>query len=145
MDDLANVSHVIDLLNEQKGNLAQLSLVLTNELAAISSRNADSLTDSATTKLDILKKVQNVDKRLAHYGLAKMIQSNTEIDDLITEVKDELAACQKQNDINAHAAHQTHVAVNKVKDILLGSKLSLTYDKKGAATGNSTLGKGIKA
>ena len=140
-----NHIQVMDLLNEQKNNLAQLSNALNSELAAISSRNADNLTESSVSKLEILKKVQSVDKRLAHLGLGELIQLSAEIDELVKEVKAQLAVCQKQNDINAHAAHQTHVAVNKVKEILLGSKQSLTYDKKGATAGNSMLGKGIKA
>ena len=145
VDSYADHSVVTAILLQQKENMLALENELNAEIAAISTRDADKLTESANAKLILLEKIQKKDKQLQSCSLAQMTIESEDIAALVEEIKTLLSHCQQQNEINAHAAHQTSIAVNKVKDILLGANKVLTYGKKGAAEGGSLLGKGIKA
>ena len=38
----------------------------------------------------------------------------------------------KQNEVNAHAAHQAQLSVKQLKGILIGAPSSMTYDQAGS-------------
>lgn len=145
VDRYADKSVVTAILVQQKENMRALHNELSAEIAAISTRDADKLTASASAKLTLLEKIQKKDKQLQSCSLAQLVTESADIAALVDEIKTLLGECQQQNEINAHAAHQTSIAVGKVKDILLGANQVLTYGKKGGAQGSSLLGKGIKA
>jgi flagella synthesis protein FlgN len=57
-----------------------------------------------------------------------------------------LLQCKKQNDVNAQAAHQAHMAVKELKDIIIGAPTSITYGQDGGVvSANSELVKNLKA
>lgn len=132
-------------LVEQKQNLDALWLTLQNELEAINTRNGNALENSAKEKVVILNKISKLDKKLINSSLEQLKDSIPSIKEDITAINEQLSNCKKQNDLNAHAAHQTQIAVKKVTDILLGSIKSLTYDNKGKSQAGTLLSKGIKA
>ena len=58
----------------------------------------------------------------------------------------ELQACQKQNDVNAQAAHQAQLSVKHLKGILIGAPSSMTYDQAGGEVNtNGQLVRNLKA
>jgi len=132
-------------LVEQKQNLDSLWLTLQNELEAINTRNGNALENSAKEKLALLNKISKLDKKLISSSLEQLKDSIPSIQKDITDINELLSNCKQQNDLNAHAAHQTQIAVKKVTDILLGSIKSLTYDNKGKSQAGTLLSKGIKA
>lgn len=139
------VQNIQQSLIEQKQNLDALWLTLQNELEAINARNGNVLESTAKEKVILLNKISKLDKKLANASLEKIKEVVPSIQEDINTINEQLNNCKQQNDINSHAAHQTHIAVKKVTDILLGSIKSLTYDNKGKSKAGTLLSKGIKA
>jgi len=139
------VQNIQQSLIEQKQNLDALWSTLKIELEAINTRNGSALESSAKEKVVILKKISALDQKLINSPLQQFKDAVPAIKQDITAINEQLTNCKKQNDLNAHAAHQTHIAVKKVTDILLGSIKSLTYDNKGKSQAGTLLSKGIKA
>ncbi|MBH0056487.1 flagellar export chaperone FlgN [Pseudoalteromonas sp. SWXJZ94C] len=117
-------------LNEQVDCLASLHSLLNDELTAIASRRGEGLKEIAQQKMSFLTKLSSLDKELS-----KLIASNNEqaedIPDLISLVRSKLEQCQKQNNVNAHAARQAQLSVKQLKEILIGAPTSMTYDQAG--------------
>ena len=139
------IQNTQNTLNEQKQNLDTLWVTLQNELEAINTRNGNALESTARAKITILNKIATLDKVLATAPLKELKETIPSIKECITNINTLLGDCKQQNDVNAHAAHQTQIAVKKVTDILLGSIKSLTYDNKGKSLSGTLLSKGIKA
>ena len=117
-------------LNEQVDCLASLHSLLNDELTSIASRRGEGLKEIAQQKMSFLTKLSSLDKELS-----KLIASNNEqaedIPDLISLVRSKLEQCQKQNNVNAHAARQAQLSVKQLKEILIGAPTSMTYDQAG--------------
>ncbi|WP_170940507.1 flagellar export chaperone FlgN [Pseudoalteromonas sp. NBT06-2] len=139
------IQNIQQSLIEQKQNLDALWVTLQNELEAINTRNSNALENSAKEKVTILNKISILDQKLINSPLAQIKNSIPSIKEDISAINELLSNCKQQNDLNAHAAHQTQIAVKKVTDILLGSIKSLTYDNKGKSQAGTLLSKGIKA
>ena len=139
------VQNIQQSLIEQKQNLDALWLILQNELEAINARNGNALESTAKEKVILLNKISTLDKKLINSSLEQIKEVVPSIKEDINAINEQLNNCKQQNDTNAHAAHQTHIAVKKVTDILLGSIKSLTYDNKGKSQAGTLLSKGIKA
>lgn len=139
------VQNIQQSLIEQKQNLDALWLILQNELESINSRNGSALESTAKEKVILLNKISTLDKKLINSSLEQIKEVVPSIKEDINAINEQLNNCKQQNDTNAHAAHQTQIAVKKVTDILLGSIKSLTYDNKGKSQAGTLLSKGIKA
>ncbi|GAA60084.1 flagella synthesis protein FlgN [Pseudoalteromonas sp. BSi20652] len=117
-------------LNEQVDCLVSLHSLLNDELTAIASRRGEGLKEIAQQKMSFLTKLSSLDKELS-----KLITNNNEqaedIPDLISLVRGKLKQCQKQNNVNAHAARQAQLSVKQLKEILIGAPTSMTYDQAG--------------
>ncbi|WP_024611495.1 flagellar export chaperone FlgN [Pseudoalteromonas sp. TB64] len=132
-------------LNEQVDCLASLHSLLNDELTAIASRRGEGLKEIAQQKMSFLTKLSSLDKELS-----KLIASNNEqaedIPDLISLVRSKLEQCQKQNNVNAHAARQAQLSVKQLKEILIGAPTSMTYDQAGKSVNTeSKLVRNLKA
>ena len=132
-------------LNEQINCLTTLSELLTQELNAIASRRGEGLKEIAQQKMSFLTTLSNLDKELNKL-IANNDEQTTEITDLIKLIRSKLEQCQKQNEVNAHAAHQAQLSVKQLKEILIGAPTSMTYDQAGKSVNTeSKLVRNLKA
>ena len=132
-------------LNQQASCLDALYALLNEELSTIASRRGAGLKEIAQQKMSFLTRLSTLDK-----DLSKLIASNDfqnpEVSELITQVKTQLEECQKQNNVNAHAARQAQISVKQLKDILIGAPTSMTYDQDGKSVNTeSKLVRNLKA
>lgn len=118
-------------LNEQHNCLESLNILLNDELTSIASRRGEGLKEIAQQKMSFLTTLSNLDKELNKL-IANNDEQTTEITDLIKVIRSKLEQCQKQNEVNAHAAHQAQLSVKQLKDILIGAPSSMTYDQAGS-------------
>lgn len=118
-------------LNEQINCLTTLSELLTQELNAIASRRGEGLKEIAQQKMSFLTSISTLDKELSKL-IASNDQQTGENADLIKLTREKLEQCQKQNEVNAHAAHQAQLSVKQLKGILIGAPSSMTYDQAGS-------------
>ncbi|ASM53164.1 MULTISPECIES: flagellar export chaperone FlgN [Pseudoalteromonas] len=118
-------------LNEQHNCLESLNILLNDELTSIASRRGEGLKEIAQQKMSFLTTLSNLDKELNKL-IANNDEQTTEITDLIKLIRSKLEQCQKQNEVNAHAAHQAQLSVKQLKDILIGAPSSMTYDQAGS-------------
>lgn len=132
-------------LNEQQNCLDSLTGILNDELHAIASRRGEGLKEIAQQKMSFLNKLSLLDKEL-NTLIANNDEKSDEVKELITSVRSKLQACQKQNDVNAQAAHQAQLSVKHLKGILIGAPSSMTYDQAGGEVNtNGQLVRNLKA
>ncbi|ATG76822.1 flagellar export chaperone FlgN [Pseudoalteromonas sp. 1_2015MBL_MicDiv] len=138
-------SLIIVKLNEQEKCLDSLATLLDDELTAIASRRGEGLKEIAQQKMPFLTKLNSLDKELNKL-IANNDELSDEVPDLISIVRSKLEKCKKQNDVNAHAAHQAQLSVKQLKEILIGAPSSTTYDQAGGEVNtNSQLVRNLKA
>ncbi|MDQ2043059.1 flagellar protein FlgN [Pseudoalteromonas sp. 20-92] len=138
-------SLIIVKLNEQEKCLDSLATLLNDELTAIASRRGEGLKEIAQQKMSFLIKLNSLDKELNKL-IANNDEQSDEVPDLISVVRSKLEKCKKQNDVNAHAAHQAQLSVKQLKEILIGAPSSMTYDQAGSEVNtNSQLVRNLKA
>ncbi|KDC48306.1 flagellar protein FlgN [Pseudoalteromonas fuliginea] len=138
-------SLIIVKLNEQGKCLDSLATLLNDELTAIASRRGEGLKEIAQQKMPFLTKLNSLDKELNKL-IANNDELSDEVPDLISIVRSKLEKCKKQNDVNAHAAHQAQLSVKQLKEILIGAPSSMTYDQAGSEVNtNSQLVRNLKA
>lgn len=142
MDDQINLCH--HKLENQIQHLNALTLLLDAELECLASKKGDGLKDIAREKLTLLNTIQKLDKEIS--GFNQEIFESDPIKPLTKSVNALLLQCKKQNDVNAQAAHQAHMAVKELKDIIIGAPTSITYGQDGGVvSANSELVKNLKA
>ena len=118
-------------LNEQVDCLDSLHDLLNEELNSIASRRGEGLKEIAQQKMSFLTKLSSLEKEL-NTLIASNDEQSSNVKDLITLIRKKLEQCQKQNDVNAHAAHQAQLSVKQLKEILIGAPSSMTYDQGGS-------------
>lgn len=142
MDDQINLCH--HKLENQIQHLNALTQLLDAELECLASKKGDGLKDIAREKLTLLNTIQKLDKEIS--GFNQEIFESVPIKPLTKSVNALLLQCKKQNDVNAQAAHQAHMAVKELKDIIIGAPTSITYGQDGGVvSANSELVKNLKA
>ena len=143
-----HMSTLLETIKIQFEQLEQLKLVLENELHLISSRDPESLINLLKNKENLLDLVQKQDKliNLEYQALSPENKSNSEVQDLFTQMKDLVTQCQYRTKINQTAVEQGQLRLEHLRNLLLESraKESITYDKSGRTQG-SISGKGISA
>jgi flagella synthesis protein FlgN len=122
---------IIIKLNDQVNCLDCLHSLLNDELTAIASRRGEGLKEIAQQKMSFLTKLTTLDKELNKL-IAQNDEQSDDIPDLIKHIRSKLEKCQKQNNVNAHAAHQAQLSVKQLKEILIGAPSSMTYDHAGS-------------
>lgn len=138
-------SLIIVKLNEQDKCLDSLAVLLNDELTAIASRRGEGLKEITQQKMTFLTKLSSLDQELNKL-LAKNDEQSEELPELIAQVRSKLEKCQKQNEVNAHAAHQAQLSVKQLKNILIGAPSSTTYNQSGGEVNtNGQLVRNLKA
>ena len=132
-------------LNQQSSCLDSLHALLNEELSTIASRRGAGLKEIAQQKMSFLTRLSSLDKELSKLIASNDFQ-NPEVSELIAQVKTQLVECQKQNNVNAHAARQAQLSVKQLKEILIGAPTSMTYDQDGKSVNTeSKLVRNLKA
>ncbi|WP_462150917.1 flagellar export chaperone FlgN [Pseudoalteromonas xiamenensis] len=131
-------------LSQQATQLESLLEVLDKELDTLASKSGDGLKDLARTKLTLVNAVQKLDKEIATFGDETL--NSSEAASKIASIRKQLELCQHKNEVNAQAARQAQLSVQQMKEILIGTPTSVTYDQGGSVrTSDSGLVRNIKA
>lgn len=142
MDDQINLCQ--HKLENQIQHLNALTQLLDTELECLASKKGNGLKDIARDKLTLLNAIQKLDKEIS--GFNQDIFQTQQIKPLTGSVNTLLLQCKKQNEVNAQAAHQAHLAVKELKEIIIGAPTSITYGQDGGVvSANSELVKNLKA
>lgn len=134
------------LLQQQQAQLDALLLLLRQELAALATRDIDTLNANTSEKQTLLSEIQATDASIAASTLLQIAQSEPWFKHHITALEKSLAECKQQNDVNQITVEQSQLTLQRLKTELLSArgKSGLTYTNKGKPTVDN-MGKGIKA
>ena len=132
-------------LNQQKVRLQQILVILENELEAIASRNGEQLVEIAKQKELQLESIRNADNTLNNESIIELIKQTPELVQLKQDVKELLLECQQKNEVCYLTAMQNQVAVEQVKNLLVGGSKNTSYNEQGQKNTYGSLGRGIKA
>ncbi|MDK1287412.1 flagellar export chaperone FlgN [Pseudoalteromonas umbrosa] len=124
----------VQQLTTQISSLEALTLLLDEELNALSSRNGDGLKDIARQKITLLNSIQKTDKDLSSY--TKELFQSPDVTPLTEQIDLLLIKCKNQNEVNAKAAHLAQMTVRELKEILIGRPTSTTYTEDGSVVEN---------
>lgn len=134
------------LLQQQQAQLDALLLLLRQELAALATRDIDSINSITIDKQNLLTEIQATDTNIAGSKLLDTARNEDWFKQQIAMLEAVLAACKQQNDVNQLTLEQSQLTLQRLKTELLSArgKSGLTYTSKGKPTVNH-MGKGIKA
>lgn len=137
---------IITLLNQQQAQLDALLLLLSNELTALTQRDAAQLDLLVEQKSDLLQKIATLDQTLAQFPELASFRSQDWFIEQVTQMDKTLAACKQQTQINQQVVEQSQLTLQRLKNELLGAqgKSGLTYTSKGQPAVDNK-GPGIKA
>ncbi|NVK23341.1 MAG: flagellar export chaperone FlgN [Gammaproteobacteria bacterium] len=133
------------LLNQQKLRLQQMLSLLGEELEAIKVRNGELLVQLIEKKELQLEAIRNADSAFNNDASIDVINHTPELKDLQREINELLEQCQTQNEVCYLAATQNQVAVEQVKNLLIGGSKNTTYNEKGLKSSSGSLSRGLKA
>ncbi len=138
--------NITALLQQQQQQLDMLLLLLRQELAALASREIDTLAKLSVEKTHLLNVIQHTDKQLSDSPNLAECKQQDNFKQQVIVLDDLLAQCKQQNDINQQTLEQSQLRLEQFKHELLSSrgKAGLTYTNKGRPAIDSK-GKGIKA
>jgi len=132
-------------LNQQKVRLQQMLATLEQELEAIKLRNGESLVAISKEKELQLTAIRNADAAINTEANIELIKSTPELTQSKQEVLDLLSQCQQQNEVCYLTATQNQIAIEQVKNLLVGGSKNTTYNDQGQKNTYGSLGRGIKA
>lgn len=144
-DQVSAQQQVFELLNKQKAQLQRMLDTLAKELEAIKNRNGEMLLNIADEKEQQLAAIRNADTAINNESSIELIKSTPELTQTKQEVLDLLQQCQQQNEVCYLTAAQNQIAVEQVKNLLVGGSKNTTYNELGQKSSFGSLGKGIKA
>lgn len=130
---------------QQKLRLQQMLTLLADELEAVKQRDGDRLVEIAQQKELQLEAIKNADAKFNNDNTQDIINSSEPLLSLRAEIKQLLEECQQQNEVIYLTATQNQIAVQQVKNLLLGGSKNMTYNEYGQKHSASSLGSGIKA
>ncbi|KID58240.1 flagellar biogenesis protein [Pseudoalteromonas luteoviolacea] len=124
----------VQQLTAQITSLEALTLLLDEELDALSARNGEGLKDIARQKITFLNSIQKTDKDLSNFP--KELFQDPDVVPLTEQIEHLLIKCKNKNEVNAKAAHLAHMTVRELKEILIGRPMSTTYTEEGNVVEN---------
>lgn len=139
------ITHLKNVLLQQRLNLKSMMEVLTSELEAVQKRDGDQLSRVAAEKEKLLTAITEIDNQCNTEQFKPYITDNAELSALKTEIVEAFELCQQKNEVVYLTATQTQVAIEEVKRLLIGGSRNSTYDSYGQKKTGGSLGKGIKA
>lgn len=137
---------IITLLNQQQAQLDALLLLLSNELTALTQRDAEQLDQLVQQKDSLLQDIAKLDQTLAQQPELPHLKTQDWFLEQVTKLETTLAACKQQTQVNQQVADHSQLTLQRLKNELLGSrgKSGLTYTSKGQPAVENK-GPGIKA
>jgi flagella synthesis protein FlgN len=137
---------LIPLLQQQQAQLDALLLLLRQELAALASRDINSLNTITSEKQILLADIQTTDTTIAGSNQLQLARLEPWFTQKVSVLEQVLADCKQQNEVNQITLEQSQLTLQRFKTELLSArgKSGLTYTNKGKPTVDN-LGKGIKA
>ncbi len=144
-EQTSTVEQVSTQLNQQKIRLQEMFAILEQELEAIKQRRGDALVELAKNKETLLTAIRQADSAINNESNIELINTTPELTQLKQEVIDLLTQCQQKNEVCYLTATQNQVAVEQVKNLLIGGSKNTTYNEQGQKSNYGSLGKGIKA
>ena len=139
------VEHLAKLLNQQKLRLQQVLATLAEELDAIKYRNGTLMIEISEKKQLQLEAIKNADAHFSDDDSINIIKTSPQLTQLKNDITELLVQCQTQNEICYLTASQNQMAVEQVKNLLVGGSKSTTYNEQGLKNSAGSLSKGIKA
>ncbi len=133
-------------LQQQQAQLDALLLLLRQELAALASRDIDTLHTITADKQTLLSEIQQTDSQIAGNALLSSAKAEPWFNERLVDLDNTLADCKQQNEVNQITLEQSQLTLQRLKTELLSArgKSGLTYTNKGKPTVDN-MGKGIKA
>jgi flagella synthesis protein FlgN len=137
---------ILTLLNQQQQHLDVLLSLLRQELAALASRDIESLNRITNEKTTLLQQLNDTDNQLAAQPSLAQCKQQDWFKQQVTQLDELLEQCKRHNDINQQTLEQSQLTLARFKTELLSSrgKAGLTYTSKGKPAIDNK-GKGIKA
>ncbi|MGL4475663.1 MAG: flagella synthesis protein FlgN [Shewanella sp.] len=134
------------LLDTQQACLKQLELVITQETAALTAKQADALLTLAAEKNSLLDNLFQTDQALASHPQHILLTSDTELAAQVAQCRQLLVICQDLNQRNASLIELNIASLNRLAQALQASRNanSLTYDGKGKTSTIATLGNNLE-
>lgn len=134
------------LIDKQLTQLQQLEVIIDHEKDILQQQQPDKLVEITDGKNQLLLAIQSLDKQFEQSIVFKQEKSQGLYADKLTEIEEILLRCKEKNHVNGEIIAQSQLSVERMKTSLLQNhnKSSMTYDKKGKASGGlSSIG--IKA
>lgn len=141
------MTNLIDLLQTQQQQLAELASLLESELHLISSRDAETLTKVVDEKSAVLDSIANTDQHISScFDKDPQLSDDPQIAESMAQIREQVEQCKFRTQINQKAVEQGQLRLQHLRNLLLEAraKESMTYDKSGKTRGGSS-GKGISA
>ncbi|OYW91122.1 MAG: flagellar biosynthesis protein FlgN, partial [Alishewanella sp. 32-51-5] len=113
---------IITLLNQQQAQLDALLLLLSNELTALTQRDAAQLDLLVEQKSDLLQKIATLDQTLAQFPELASFRSQDWFIEQVTQMDKTLAACKQQTQVNQQVVEQSQLTLQRLKNELLGAQ-----------------------
>lgn len=144
-EQVTPLQQVSAMLNQQKIRLQHMLETLGHELNAIKTRNGEALVTIASDKEAQLAEIREADNAFNSETSVELINTTPELTQLKQEINELLEQCQKQNEVCYLTATQNQIAIEQVKNLLIGGSKNTTYNEQGQTNTYGSLGKGIKA
>lgn len=129
----------------QKLRMQQLLAILNDELEAVKTRNGEVILDISKKKELQLEAIRNADVLLNKEKYVEVVNTTPLISSIKSEVTDLLLQCQHLNEVVYLTATQNQIAIEQVKQLLIGGSKNTTYNAYGQKNSTSSLSPGVKA
>lgn len=134
------------LIDKQLTQLQQLEMIIDQEKDILQQQNPEKLIEITDNKNQLLVAIQTLDQQFEQSLVFKQEKSQGLFADKLSLIEEILLRCKDKNHVNGQVIAQSQLSVERMKTSLLQNhnKSSITYDKKGKASGGlSSIG--IKA
>lgn len=146
------MSEVNDLLAQvtkqfttQKLRMQQMLSILDEELEAVKNRDGNLILDISKKKELQLEAITSADTQLNKEKYVEIIKTTPLLSTIKSEINDLLLQCQHFNEVIYLTATQNQIAIEQVKQLLIGGSKNTTYNAHGQKNSNSSIGPGLKA
>ncbi|MEX1221151.1 MAG: flagellar export chaperone FlgN [Idiomarina sp.] len=121
------------LLDKLRQNLQELARLQQQELAAVVEHQHDVVAQSTAAKQQLLHAIEQLDARLAKHPDVERLKNEPELTEQMAGLKQQLADCQQQNQVNDQVVKVTLSRIEQLRDTLIRAhnRDSVTYDDKG--------------
>lgn len=121
------------LLDKLRQHLQELSALQQQELAAVVEHKHEVVAQSSAAKQQHLQAIETLDAQLARHPEVERLKNEPELMKQMKGLKQQLADCQQQNQVNDQVVKVTLSRIEQLRDTLIRAhhRDSVTYDDKG--------------